>query len=73
MLGVHSDGTVSAEQVKRAIREDTCLVTVMFPWFECETRTNQPAGKPVEGLPTGFFFVDVDIKATLSASAKIPF
>ncbi|MDE7220180.1 MAG: aminotransferase class V-fold PLP-dependent enzyme, partial [Oscillospiraceae bacterium] len=30
LLGVHSDGTVSAAQVKRAIREDTCLVTVMY-------------------------------------------
>lgn len=30
LLGVHADGTVSAEQVKRAIREDTCLVTVMY-------------------------------------------
>lgn len=30
LLGVHSDGTVSAEQVKRAIREDTCLVTIMY-------------------------------------------
>lgn len=30
LLGVHSDGTVSAEQVKRTIREDTCLVTIMY-------------------------------------------
>ena len=29
LLDVHSNGAVSAEQVERAIREDTCLVTVM--------------------------------------------
>lgn len=30
LLDVHSNGVVSAEQVERAIREDTCLVTVMY-------------------------------------------
>ena len=30
LLGVPSNGIVSAEQVERAIREDTCLVTVMY-------------------------------------------
>ena len=30
LLGVHSNGIVSAEQVERAIREDTCLVTIMY-------------------------------------------
>ena len=30
LLGVRSNGAISAEQVERAIREDTCLVTVMY-------------------------------------------
>lgn len=30
LLGVHSNGIVSAEQVERAIREDTCLITIMY-------------------------------------------
>ena len=30
LLDVNSNGVVSAEQVERAIREDTCLVTVMY-------------------------------------------
>ena len=30
LLNVHSNGIISAEQVERAIREDTCLVTVMY-------------------------------------------
>ena len=30
LLGVPSNGIVSAEQVGRAVREDTCLVTVMY-------------------------------------------
>ena len=30
LLDVHSNGIVSAEQAERAIREDTCLVTVMY-------------------------------------------
>ena len=30
LLDVRSDGVISAEQVERAIREDTCLVTVMY-------------------------------------------
>ena len=30
LLDVHSDGLVTAEQVKEAIRPDTCLVTIMF-------------------------------------------
>ena len=30
LLDVHSNGVVSAEQVERAIREDTCLVTIMY-------------------------------------------
>ena len=30
LLPVGSSGTVTAEQVKKAIRDDTCLVTVMF-------------------------------------------
>lgn len=30
LLDVHSSGIVTAEQVKQAIRPDTCLVTVMF-------------------------------------------
>ncbi len=30
LLDVHSDGLVTPEQVRDAIREDTCLVTVMF-------------------------------------------
>ena len=30
LLDVHSNGAVSAEQVEQAIREDTCLVTVMY-------------------------------------------
>ena len=29
-MDVHSDGLVTAEQVKEAIRPDTCLVTIMF-------------------------------------------
>ena len=30
LLGVHSNGVVSVAQLERAIREDTCLVTVMY-------------------------------------------
>ena len=30
LLDVHSNGAISAEQVERAIRDDTCLVTVMY-------------------------------------------
>ena len=30
LLDVHEDGLVTPEQVRDAIREDTCLVTVMF-------------------------------------------
>ena len=30
LLDVRSNGVISAEQVERAIREDTCLVTVMY-------------------------------------------
>ena len=30
LLDVHENGMVTAEQVKNAIREDTCLVTVMY-------------------------------------------
>ncbi len=30
LLDVHSNGMVSAEQVEAAIREDTCLVTIMY-------------------------------------------
>lgn len=30
LLDVHSHGNISAEEVRRAIREDTCLVTVMY-------------------------------------------
>lgn len=30
MLDVHSNGVVSAAQVERAVRKDTCLVTVMY-------------------------------------------
>ena len=30
LLDVHENGLVSAEQVREAIREDTCLVTVMY-------------------------------------------
>ena len=30
LLDVHKNGIVSAEQVKDAIREDTCLVTIMY-------------------------------------------
>ena len=30
LLDVHSNGIVSAAQVERAIRKDTCLVTVMY-------------------------------------------
>lgn len=30
LLDVHSYGNISSEEVKRAIREDTCLVTVMY-------------------------------------------
>ena len=30
LLDVHENGLVSAEQVRKAIREDTCLVTVMY-------------------------------------------
>jgi cysteine desulfurase len=30
LLDVHKNGIVSAQQVKEAIREDTCLVTVMY-------------------------------------------
>ena len=30
LLDVHADGLVSAEQVAEAIREDTCLVTIMY-------------------------------------------
>ena len=30
LLDVHADGVVTVEDVKNAIREDTCLVTVMF-------------------------------------------
>jgi len=30
LLDVHEDGIVTADQVRDAIREDTCLVTVMF-------------------------------------------
>lgn len=30
LLEVHENGMVSAEQVEQAIREDTCLVTIMF-------------------------------------------
>lgn len=30
LLDVHSNGLVTAEEVKEAIREDTCLVTIMY-------------------------------------------
>ncbi len=30
LLDVHSDGVVTVEDVRNAIREDTCLVTIMF-------------------------------------------
>ena len=30
LLDVHADGLVTAQQVADAIREDTCLVTIMF-------------------------------------------
>ena len=30
LLDVHENGIVTAEQVKNAIREDTCLVTIMY-------------------------------------------
>lgn len=30
LLDVHKNGIVTAEEVKKAIREDTCLVTIMF-------------------------------------------
>lgn len=30
LLDVHSNGMVSAEQIEKAIRKDTCLVTVMY-------------------------------------------
>jgi cysteine desulfurase len=30
LLDVHADGLVTAEQVENAIREDTCLVTIMY-------------------------------------------
>ena len=30
LLDVHKNGIVTAEEVKNAIREDTCLVTIMF-------------------------------------------
>ena len=30
LLDVHADGIVTAEQVAAALREDTCLVTIMF-------------------------------------------
>ena len=30
LLDVHADGLVSAQQVAEAIRDDTCLVTIMF-------------------------------------------
>ena len=30
LLDVHADGLVTAQQVADAIRDDTCLVTIMF-------------------------------------------
>ena len=30
LLDVHEDGVVRIEDLKNAIREDTCLVTIMF-------------------------------------------
>ena len=37
LLDVHENGLVSAEQVEEAIREDTCLVTIMYANNEIET------------------------------------
>ena len=43
LLDVHENGLVTAEQVAEAIREDTCLVTVMFA--NNEIGTVQPIGE----------------------------
>ena len=42
LLDVHEDGIVTAEQVRRALRPDTCLVTVMYA--NNEIGTIQPVG-----------------------------
>ncbi|MCX4373049.1 MAG: cysteine desulfurase NifS [Dysosmobacter sp.] len=42
LLDVHEDGIVAAEQVRRALRPDTCLVTVMYA--NNEIGTIQPVG-----------------------------
>lgn len=43
LLDVHKDGVVTAEQVEDAIREDTCLVTIMYA--NNEIGTIQPIAK----------------------------
>ena len=43
LLDVHEDGIVAAEQVRRALRPDTCLVTVMYA--NNEIGTIQPVGE----------------------------
>lgn len=43
LLDVHEDGLVTAEQVRAAIRPDTCLVTVMYA--NNEIGTIQPVGE----------------------------
>ena len=40
LLDVHSNGIVTAEQVKNAIREDTALVTIMYATMKSE-QSNQ--------------------------------
>lgn len=43
LLDVHEDGVITAEQVRAAIRPDTCLVTVMYA--NNEIGTIQPIGE----------------------------
>ena len=43
LLDVHSNGVVTSQQVAKAIREDTCLVTVMYA--NNEIGTIQPIGE----------------------------
>ena len=49
LLDVHSNGLVTAQQVADAIREDTCLVTIMYA--NNEIGTIQPIAGDRRGLP----------------------
>ena len=67
LLDVHADGLVSAQQVADAIRDDTCLVTIMFA--NNETGTVFPIQKIAEMVKERGILFHTD---AVQAAGKLP-